>query len=198
MPRATSADHQPHRRIGLRRVRAGVRSGDRRGAPACDRGPARLEARARARTRHGLPADGREHDAARRPAGNRAHLADRPAARADAFRDPARVPGADQLHGRHRAGCAGRRRPRSTRGIPALHPPRTARRRPGAGAVELSVPGLGECRRPGHHGRQRRDSEDGAADAARRREVRGGIRGGRPSAAESFSISTPVTTTWGG
>ena len=196
MPTSASADDQPDRRIGLRRVRAGVRSGDRRGARACGRGAARLEARARRRARRDLPPDGRADGRARRPArppsspGRSAGRSRRrPFEIRRGFQERA------QLHGRHRAGCAGRRRRRAARGLPALHPPRAARRRAGAGAVELSVPGLGERRRPRHHGRQHRDPEDGAADAARRRAVRRGVRGGRPARRRLPVSARRATTT---
>ena len=146
------------------------------------RGAAPVEACTGHGARRDLPPDGRADGRAGRSARHRAHLADRTADRADPVRDPAGFSGAIELHDRHRSRNAGGPRRRRARRVQALHPPRAARRRARAGALELSLSGLGECRDPRDHGGQHRHPEDGAADAARLGTVRGGVRGGGSSA----------------
>ena len=82
--------------------------------------------------------------------------------------------------------CAGGKRARgpasrSEAGLPALHPPRAARRRAGRRALELPLADFGERGDPGAAGRQQRDPQDGGADAARRRALCRGVQGRRPA-----------------
>ena len=70
---------------------------------------------------------------------------------------------------------------RTKAGFPALHPARAARRGAGRRAVELPMADFGERGDSRAARRQQRDPEDGGADAARRRALRGSVQGRRPA-----------------
>ena len=70
---------------------------------------------------------------------------------------------------------------RSQAGLPALHPARAARRRAGRRALELPMADFRERGDSCAAGGQQRNPEDGGADAARRRTLRGSVQGRRPA-----------------
>ena len=112
---------------------------------------------------------------------HRIELADGPAGVADAGRAQARVPRACSLHVFPGGKRARRSAGRSEAGFPALHPARAARRGAGRRAVELPMADFRERGDPRAAGGQQRDPEDGGADAARRRALRGSVQGRRPA-----------------
>ena len=176
-----------------------VRSCVERGAPACDRSAQRDWKHVPCQKRATSAADGREHDAARRPACNRAHLAELSAGAL--AQTPFEIRRGFQERPTH-VDIAGMRWETSPSN-PREGFQRFIRREP-LGVVlvrapcELSVSGLGECasrpimagnRRHSERHSRRRSSAARYAEASRRRSF----------PAESFSIiHASTTTTWVG
>ena len=109
-------------------------------------------------------------------------------------RAPPRLPGARAVHVRHRREALAESAVEPKGGLPALHPPRAARRRARGRALELPLAHLGERGGARAARRQQRDPQDGGADAARRRALRRGVRGRRACPRACSSSCTSTTT----